>query len=117
MHGGEHGNNVSTIEPATVHGEQVEEIPRGNAVVKGVWFLEAPDPSVFDDLEDEGPAPHFTGLYERLGGKLGGPLLFHVFSESVGGIIFNDRVVRLEGANHWFEAYGRTYRAFVGCIG
>ena len=72
MYGGEHGNNVSTIEPITMHGEQVKEIPWGNTGVKGVRVLEAPDPSVFDGLEDEGTAPHLTGSDEKLGGKSGG---------------------------------------------
>ena len=31
MHGGEHGDNVSTLSPTTVRDEQVEEIPQGNA--------------------------------------------------------------------------------------
>ena len=71
MHGGKHGDNVKTLDPTTVRGEQVKDIPQGNAGVKGVWFSEAPDPSVLDDLEDEGPAPHLIGLYEQLGGKSG----------------------------------------------
>ena len=58
MHGGKHGDNVITLNPTTVCGKQVKEIPQVNVGVKGVRVSEAPDPSVFDDLEDEGPAPH-----------------------------------------------------------
>ena len=117
MHGGEHGDNVSTLSPTTVRGEQVEEIPWGNAGVKGAQVSEAPDPSVFDKLEDGVPVPHLTGLDDRLGGKSGGSFSFHILSESVGGIIFDARVVRLEGANHGVEAYGRVKRGLVGRIG
>ena len=83
MHGVKHVDNVSTLEPTTVCGYQIEEIPRYNVGVKGVRVLEVQDPSVFDDLEDEVPAPHLTGSDEQLGGKSGGPFLFHIFSESV----------------------------------
>ena len=100
MHGGEHGNNASMLDPITVCVKQVEEIPRGNAGVKLFRVLEAPDPSVFDGLEDEGTAPHLTGSDEQLGGKSGSPFSFHLLLTSVGGIIFDVRDVRLEGANH-----------------
>ena len=36
---------------------------------------------------------------------------------SVGGIIFDVRDVRLEGANHWVEDYSCAERSFVGRIG
>ena len=117
MHGGKHREHVSKLKPTTVSGKQVKEIHRGNASVKGVRVSEAPDPSVFDDLEDEGPAPHLTGSNKQLGGKSGGPFSFHLFPESVGGIIFDAGVVRLDGANNGVEAYGRAERAFVGRIG
>ena len=39
------------------------------------------------------------------------------FLESVGDIIFNDRVVRLEGANHGVEGCIHANRSFVGRIG
>ena len=38
-------------------------------------------------------------------------------SESVGGIIFDARVVQLGGANNGVKAYVRFDRAFVGRIG
>ena len=97
MHGGEHGNYVGTLEPTTVSGEQVEEIPWGDAGVEGVRVSETPDPSVFNDLEDEGPASHFADSDEQLGGEPGGPFAFHIFSESVGGIVFDAGVIRLVG--------------------
>ena len=37
--------------------------------------------------------------------------------ESVGGIIFNARVVQLEGTNHGVEAYIHAKQAFLGRIG
>ena len=117
MHGGKHGDNVSTLNPTTVRGEQIKEIPSGNAGLKGVWVSEAMDPSVLDDLEEEVPAPHLTGSYKQLGGKSGCPFLFHIISESVGGIIFDARIVRLEGANHGVKDDGCAERAFVGHIG
>ena len=64
MHGGKHGDNVGTLEPTTVSREQVGDIPRGDAGVEGVRVMETPDPSVFDDLEDEGSESHLTGLDE-----------------------------------------------------
>ena len=67
--------------------------------MKGFRVLETPDPSIFGDLEDEGPDAHFSDSDERLGSDPGGPLLFHIFSESVGGIVSNAGVVRLEGAD------------------
>ena len=109
IHSGKHGENVSTFDTTTVRSKQVEDIPWGNSGVKGVQVSEAPDPSVFGDLEDEGPAPHITGSDERLGGKLGGPFSFHIFLDSVGG---NARVVQLEGTNHGVKSYGCVKRAF-----
>ena len=50
MHGGKHGDNVSTLDTTTVCGDQVEEIPRVNAGVKEVRVSEALYPSVFGDL-------------------------------------------------------------------
>ena len=79
--------------------------------------MDAPDPSVFKNLEYEVPAPHLTGSDEQLGGKSGSPISFHLFSDSIRGILFDARVVRLEGAHHGVEAYGRAEQAFVGCIG
>ena len=38
-------------------------------------------------------------------------------SESVGGIIFDARVVQLEVANHGVKADGCARQVFVGCIG
>ena len=79
MHGAEHGNNVGTHDPATVRGKQVKDIPWGKAGAEGVWVSETPDPSVFDDLEDEGPASYFAGLDEQLGGEPGGSFSFHLY--------------------------------------
>ena len=117
MHGGEHGGNVDTLKLSTVRGKQVKEISWGDVGVEGFRVLKTPDPSVFDDLEDEGPAPHLTGSNKQLGGKSGGPFSFHLFPESVGGIIFDAGVVRLDAANNGVEAYVRAERAFVGRIG
>ena len=44
MHDGEHDDNVSTLDPTTVCGKQVEEILQVNAGIKGVWVSEVPDP-------------------------------------------------------------------------
>ena len=79
IHGGKHGDDFGTLKPTTVSREQVEEIPRGDAGVEGVWVLETPEPSVFDDLEYEGSASHLTGLDERLGGEPGGPFAILFF--------------------------------------
>ena len=73
-------------------------------------------PIVFSGPEDEGPSPHLIVSDERLGGKSGGPFLFHLLSESIGGIIFDAMVERLEVANHGVEAYGHVEREFVGRI-
>ena len=100
-----------------MRGEQVEEISQGNAGVEGVRVSETPDQSVFNDLEDEGPASHNSGLDERLGGKPGGPLLFHIFSESVGGMVFDSGVVQLVGNDHVVKAHGCTEQEFVGSVG
>ena len=34
IHGGKHEDNISMLNPSTVRGEQVEEIPLGNTGVK-----------------------------------------------------------------------------------
>ena len=77
MNGGKHGNGVGTLDTTTVPREQAREILRGDAGVEGVRVAETPDPSVFDDLEDEVPASHLTGLDERLGGEPGGPFMLY----------------------------------------
>ena len=74
-------------------------------------------PIVFSGPEDEGPSPHLIVSDERLGGKSGGPFLFHLSLESADDIIFDARVLRLEGANHGVKSYSRAKRAFVGRIG
>ena len=79
MHCGDYGNNVGMLKPITVPDEQFEEIPWGNAVVEGVRVSETPDPSVIENPEDEGPAPHFAESDERLGGEPGGLFLLHLF--------------------------------------
>ena len=79
MYTGKHGKNVDTLKPATVCGKQVEEIPWGDAGVETVRVSETPDPSVFNNLEDKGPASHFSGLDEQLGGDPGGSFSFHFF--------------------------------------
>ena len=84
--------------------------------VEGVRVSETPYPSVFNNLEDEGPESHFVGSDERRGGEPGGPFLFHPFSESIGGIVFDAGVVQLVGADRAVESYGCPERAFVGCI-
>ena len=117
IYGSKHGDYVGTLEPTTVSGKQVDKIPRVNMGLKGVRVSETPDPSIFNDLEDEGPVSHFAGLDEQLGGEPGGPFMFHIFPESVGGIFFDAGVVRLVGADHAVEAHGFHKQAFVGCIG
>ena len=117
MHGGEHSNNIGPLEPTNMRGKQVKEIPWGNAGVEGVQVLETPDPSIFNYLEDEVLAYHFTGSDERLGGKAGGLFSFHLIPDFVGGIVFDAGVVQLGGANHGVEAHGCTERALVGRIG
>ena len=79
MHCGDYGNNVGMLKPITVPDEQFEEIPWGNAVVEGVRVSETPDPSVFENPEDEIPASHFAESDERLGGEPGGPFSLHIF--------------------------------------
>ena len=106
MHDGKHGNDVGTLKPTTVCLEQVKDIPQVDAGVEGVWVSETLNPSVFDNLEDEGPASHLTGSDERLGGKLGGPLTPHFFTESVSGVFFDAGVVLFVGANHAVKDHG-----------
>ena len=79
--------------------------------------METPVPSVFTDLDDEGPASHFSGSDERLGGDPGGPFSFHIFSESISSIVFDAGVVQLVGADHAVEVHDCPNREFVGCIG
>ena len=83
MHGGKHEDNVGTLDPNTMCGDQVEDIPRGNAGVKGVRVLETPDPIIFDNLEDEGSAYYFAGSDEQLVFNPGGPFSFQA-STNVG---------------------------------
>ena len=116
MHGGKHGDNIGTLETTSVCGNQVEEIPWGEAGVEGFQVSETPEPSVFNNLEDEGSASHFTGSDERLGGKPGGPFLFHIFLGSIGGIVFDAGVLQIVGDDHAVEDHGCPEQAFVGCI-
>ena len=59
-----------------------------------------PDPSVFDNLEDEGSASHLTGSYKRLCGESGGSFTLRFLKESVSGIVFDAGVVRFVVADH-----------------
>ena len=81
--------------------------------VEGVQVLKTPDPSIFDNLEDEGLASHLAGLYERLSGDPGGPFTLYFFTESVDGIVFDAGVVKCVGADHAVKAHGCPKRAFV----
>ena len=89
MHGGGHIDNVGTLDPTTVSLEYFKEIHWGNMGVEGVWVSETPDPSISDDLEDEGSAYHLAGSDERMGENPGGPFTLHFFTKSVGGIVFD----------------------------
>ena len=79
--------------------------------------METPDPRVFRKLEDEGFATHIAGSDEQLGGKPGGPFTLYFFTESVGGIVFDAKVVHFVGANHSVESHSCPKRAFLGRIG
>ena len=79
MHGGNYGNNVGMLKPINVTGEQFEEIHWVNTGVEGVRVLETPDPSVFENPEDEILASHFAESDEQLGGEPGGPFSLHIF--------------------------------------
>ena len=76
-----------------------------------------PDPSVFNDLENEVSTSHLTGSYERLDGDVGGPFTLHFLMDFFGGIIFDAGVVQFVGADHAVKAHGCPERAFLGRIG
>ena len=117
MHGGEHGGNVDSLDPSSVRQEKIEKISWADGGVKAVGVAEATDPSVLDNVQDEGMAAKIAGSDELLGSKGGCTLTLSFLAQAISGVVGDVKMVQLVGVAHSVKADVGGERALVSRIG
>ena len=75
--------------------------------------MEALDPSVLEDVQDEGTSATLTGSGELLGSEYGCPLALSFLEKAISGVVGDVRIVRLVVAAHVVKANVGGKRALV----